>query len=78
MERDILQARVRVTPNGRLWFAGLKEYSKWPTYPQLYVRGELLGGLDIVKELDQGGELADQLPVRKDLNSRYEPLVAEL
>ena len=28
---------------------GLKKYSKWPTYPQLYVRGELIGGLDIVK-----------------------------
>lgn len=31
---------------------GLKEYSKWPTYPQLYVDGELIGGLDIVKVFD--------------------------
>ena len=30
---------------------GLKKYSDWPTYPQLYVKGELLGGLDIVKEM---------------------------
>ena len=36
---------------------GLKEYSNWPTYPQLYVDGELVGGLDIVKELKQNGEL---------------------
>lgn len=36
---------------------GLKEYSDWPTYPQLYVKGELIGGLDIVKELQAGGEL---------------------
>lgn len=28
---------------------GLKEYSKWPTYPQLYVDGELIGGLDVIK-----------------------------
>ena len=28
---------------------GLKELSKWPTYPQLYVKGDLIGGLDIVK-----------------------------
>ena len=28
---------------------GLKKYSNWPTYPQLYVKGELIGGLDIVK-----------------------------
>jgi Grx4 family monothiol glutaredoxin len=36
---------------------GLKEYSHWPTYPQVYVNGQLIGGLDIVKELHQQGEL---------------------
>jgi len=36
---------------------GLKEYSKWPTYPQLYVDGELIGGLDIIKEMHSSGEL---------------------
>jgi glutaredoxin-related protein len=40
---------------------GLKEYSKWPTYPQLYVQGELVGGLDIVKELKDEGELLNTL-----------------
>jgi Grx4 family monothiol glutaredoxin len=40
---------------------GLKEYSDWPTYPQLYVQGELVGGLDIVKELNESGELKDML-----------------
>ena len=30
---------------------GLKEFSEWPTYPQLYIKGELMGGLDIVKEI---------------------------
>lgn len=40
---------------------GLKEFSKWPTYPQLYVDGELVGGLDIVKELKTGGELEETL-----------------
>jgi glutaredoxin-related protein len=37
---------------------GLKKYSNWPTYPQLYVRGELIGGLDIVQQLQDDGELA--------------------
>jgi monothiol glutaredoxin len=37
---------------------GLKEYSNWPTYPQLYVDGELVGGSDIVRDLHQRGELA--------------------
>lgn len=36
----------------------LKEYSNWPTYPQLYVDGELVGGCDIVLEMQQTGELA--------------------
>lgn len=40
---------------------GLKEYSDWPTYPQLYVKGELIGGLDIVKELQASGELDSAL-----------------
>jgi monothiol glutaredoxin len=37
---------------------GLKEYSSWPTYPQLYVDGKLVGGADIVRELHARGELA--------------------
>lgn len=36
----------------------LKEYSNWPTYPQLYVGGELIGGCDIVLEMYHSGELA--------------------
>ncbi|XP_077455289.1 glutaredoxin 3 [Stigmatopora argus] len=40
---------------------GLKTYSNWPTYPQLYVKGELVGGLDIVKELRESGELQSVL-----------------
>lgn len=40
---------------------GLKTYSNWPTYPQLYVNGILIGGLDIVKELIESGELVDTL-----------------
>ena len=41
---------------------GLKTYSNWPTYPQLYGDGKLVGGLDIMKELNDDGELADALP----------------
>jgi monothiol glutaredoxin len=37
---------------------GLKDYSRWPTYPQLYVDGKLVGGCDIVRELHARGELA--------------------
>lgn len=36
----------------------LKEYSQWPTYPQLYISGELIGGCDIVMDLFEQGELA--------------------
>lgn len=36
---------------------GIKEYSQWPTIPQLYVKGEFVGGSDIMAEMDQSGEL---------------------
>jgi monothiol glutaredoxin len=36
---------------------GIKDYSNWPTVPQLYVKGEFVGGCDIVREMFQAGEL---------------------
>jgi monothiol glutaredoxin len=36
---------------------GIKEFSQWPTIPQLYVKGEFVGGCDIVKEMFEAGEL---------------------
>ena len=39
----------------------VKIFSNWPTYPQLYIKGELIGGADIVKELYQTGELLQLL-----------------
>ena len=41
---------------------GLKTFSNWPTYPQLYGDGKLLGGLDVLKEMQEEGELRDSLP----------------
>jgi monothiol glutaredoxin len=38
---------------------GIKEFSSWPTIPQLYVRGEFVGGCDIVREMHESGELKD-------------------
>jgi monothiol glutaredoxin len=40
---------------------GIKDYSDWPTIPQLYVKGEFIGGCDIVKEMFEKGELKDLL-----------------
>jgi Grx4 family monothiol glutaredoxin len=36
---------------------GVKEFSNWPTFPQLYVNGKLIGGSDIIKELEEKGKL---------------------
>jgi monothiol glutaredoxin len=36
---------------------GIKDYSSWPTIPQLYVKGEFVGGCDIIREMFQAGEL---------------------
>lgn len=40
---------------------GIKEYSNWPTIPQLYVKGEFVGGADIMMEMYQSGELQQVL-----------------
>ena len=40
---------------------GIKEYSEWPTIPQLYIKGEFVGGCDIVKEMFENGDLKNLL-----------------
>ena len=40
---------------------GVKKYAQWPTIPQLYVDGEFVGGCDIIKDLDESGELKEML-----------------
>jgi len=40
---------------------GLKQFSRWPTFPQLYVNGTFIGGLDVCIEMDEEGELEDAL-----------------
>ena len=44
---------------------GIKEYSDWPTIPQLYVKNEFIGGCDIVKEMFEKGELQNKLKEKK-------------
>ena len=46
---------------------GIKDYSDWPTIPQLYVKGEFVGGCDIVKEMFEKGELKKVLQEKKIL-----------
>ena len=52
--RDFSAVDVLADPDIR---AGIKAYANWPTIPQLYVNGELVGGADIVRELYELGEL---------------------
>ena len=40
---------------------GIKDFSNWPTIPQLYIKGEFIGGCDIVREMYETGELQDHL-----------------
>ncbi len=46
----------------------IKEYSDWPTIPQLYVKGEFLGGCDIIKEMHESGELQQVLENKQVLS----------
>jgi len=43
----------------------IKEYSNWPTLPQLYIKGQFVGGCDIVKEMHNEGELKELLQEHK-------------
>lgn len=51
---DFLAVNVLLDPEIR---EGIKAFSQWPTIPQLYVRGEFIGGSDIMRDLYQSGEL---------------------
>ena len=44
---------------------GIKDFSDWPTIPQLYIQGEFIGGCDIVKEMFENGELSNLLKQKK-------------
>jgi len=59
LHRGRLQGRE--CPDSAELRQGIKDYSNWPTIPQLYVKGEFVGGCDIVREMFQAGELQDFL-----------------
>lgn len=52
--QDFLAVNVLADPE---IFENLKDYANWPTFPQLYVKGELIGGSDIMLEMYQKGEI---------------------
>lgn len=51
---------VNVLEDQEIW-QGVKEFTDWPTIPQLYVKGEFVGGCDIVREMFEAGELQELL-----------------
>ncbi|KAF9166487.1 Glutaredoxin 3 [Actinomortierella ambigua] len=53
----------------------MKGFSNWPTFPQVYVKGEFVGGLDVVKELVETGEFQAMVPAEKDLKTRMDELI---
>ena len=55
---DFKDVNVLLDPELR---EGIKQFSDWPTIPQLYVKGEFIGGCDIVKEMYEEGELEELL-----------------
>ena len=61
---DVKFKGVNVLENQNLR-EGIKEFSDWPTIPQLYVKGEFIGGCDIVKEMFEKGELKNLFTEKK-------------
>ena len=51
---------INVLEDKEIW-QGIKEFTNWPTIPQLYIKGEFIGGCDIVREMYQEGELQELL-----------------
>merc|ERR1712117_633284 len=54
---------------------GLKTYSNWPTFPQLYIDGELVGGLDIIKEMVTSGDIQSMIPTKVKLEDRLKAII---
>ncbi|KAJ1728247.1 monothiol glutaredoxin grx5 [Coemansia biformis] len=52
---------------------GIKEYTDWPTIPQVYVKGEFVGGCDVMVQMHQSGELHELLVKEKILSAEPEP-----
>jgi monothiol glutaredoxin len=55
---EFLDVNVLEDPEMR---QGIKDYTDWPTIPQLYIKGEFIGGFDIIKEMYEAGELQEML-----------------
>ena len=58
---DFYSVNVLENPDIR---QGIKEFANWPTIPQLYVKGEFVGGCDIVREMHESGELSELLQTK--------------
>lgn len=58
---DFFSVNVLDNPDIR---QGAKEYANWPTFPQLYINGEFVGGCDIMREMFESGELAAMLTAK--------------
>lgn len=56
---------VNVLGQERAYWEALKEFSDWPTLPQIYVKGEFIGGCDILREMHASGELKELLAEKK-------------
>ncbi len=54
---------------------GIKTFTNWPTIPQLYVKGEFVGGCDIIREMAQEGELQELL-TKKEISFAQQPQIA--
>ncbi|MFT6077173.1 MAG: monothiol glutaredoxin [Rickettsiales bacterium] len=61
LEVDFMDVDVLKSPELR---QGIKDFSDWPTVPQLYVDGEFVGGCDIIKEMYESGELKELFEVQ--------------
>ena len=58
---DLYPKFTHYTVDNFIFFPGVKEFSNWPTIPQIYLEGEFVGGCDILLQMHQSGELVEEL-----------------
>ena len=57
----VKQTQIKMDHNLFCFVLGIKEYSNWPTIPQVYFNGEFIGGCDLLLEMHKNGELVEEL-----------------
>ena len=61
LQKNLMRMQIWIFSWELFFLIGIKDYSNWPTIPQVYFKGEFIGGCDILLQMHQSGELIEEL-----------------